>query len=86
MADTVVRLQSPSELELLIRKPTGSVTRKQYQYELKDQFLVNEIKKIKDAPVQEAPKIKPESLGTFKIELSEKDKIARSNLVLPFEK
>lgn len=86
MADTVVRLQSPSELELLIRKPTGSVTRKQYQYELKDQFLVNEIKKIKEAPVQEVPKIKPESLGTFKIELSEKDKIARSNLVLPFEK
>lgn len=86
MADTVVRLQSQSELELLIRKATGSVTRKQYQYELTDNFLVNEIKKITKAPVPETPQIKPESLGTFKIELSEKDKIARSNLVLPFEK
>lgn len=87
MADIVVRLQSKSELELLIRKSTGGVTKKQYQYEIKEHFMVNEIKKkAKEAPVDDTPKIKPESLGTFKIELSEKDRIARNNLVLPFEK
>lgn len=86
MADIVVKLQSKSELELLIRKATGSVTKKQYQYEIKDHFMVNEIKKKKETPVVEAPQVRPESLGTFKIELSEKDRIARNNLVLPFEK
>lgn len=87
MADVVVRLQSKSELELLTRKSTGSVTKKQYQYEIKEHFMVNEIKKkAKESPVDDTPKIKPESLGTFKIELSEKDRIARNNLVLPFEK
>lgn len=86
MADIVVKLHTKSELELLIRKTTGSVTKKQYQYEIKEHFMVNEIKKTKEAPVDMTPKIKPESLGTFKIELSEKDKIARNNLVLPFEK
>lgn len=87
MADIVVRLQSKSELELLTRKSTGSVTKKQYQYEIKEHFMVNEIKKkAKEAPVDDTPKIKPESLGTFKIELSEKDRVARNNLVLPFEK
>lgn len=49
--------------------------------------MVTEIKKRKEeVVVNEVPKVKPESLGTFKIELSEQDKIARSNLVLPFEK
>lgn len=87
MSDVVVKLQTKSELELLIRKATGSVTRKQYQWEIKESHvLVNEIKKKKETPVEETPKVKPESLGTFKIELSEKDKIARQNLVLPFEK
>lgn len=89
MADIVVKLQSKSELELLIRKTTGSVTKKQYQYEIKDHhFMVHEIKKTKESSVDinATPKIKPESLGTFKIELSEKDKIARNNLVLPFER
>lgn len=87
MADIVVKLQTRTELELLIRKSTGSVTRKPYQYELKEHFMVTEIKKRKEeVVVTEVPKVKPESLGTFKIELSEQDKIARSNLVLPFEK
>lgn len=86
MANVVVRLETKSELELLIRKTSGSVTRKQYNYELKDHLLCTEIKKKKEVPVPDTPVVKPESLGTFKIELSEKDKIARSNLVLPFEK
>lgn len=86
LADVVVKLKTRTEMELLIRKATGSVTKKQYKYEIKDHFMVTEVKKQKEAPVEDAPRVKPESLGTFKIELSEKDRIARNNLVLPFEK
>lgn len=87
MADILVTLSSKFDLEILIRKSGGNVTRKFYNYDTSDSIYVTEVKqKPKEAKTDQPTVVRPESLGTFKIELSEEDLVARNTLVLPFEK
>lgn len=85
MANQIVFIETNNTLSILTRKPGGSVTNKNYTYSnIKDSFLVeranNPVKTIENEPV------KPESLGTFKIELEEDELVARNALKMPYER
>lgn len=88
MANAVVTLHSGTELELLLRKTGGKVTRRNYVYQLKDGLPISicEVAKKSESIEEAPPKVTPDALATFKTGLSEVDLIARSNLVLPFER
>ncbi|XP_055912265.1 uncharacterized protein LOC129946198 [Eupeodes corollae] len=86
MADHVLYIESKDTLSILTRKPGGSVTNKNYTYKkTKDSFQVEAIKKKVVKQVENNP-VKPEQLGTFKIELEEDELIARNALKMPYEK
>lgn len=85
MADHVVYMETKNTLSILTRKPGGLVTNKNYTFtRTKDSLFVEPINK--PAKPVENQQVKPESLGTFKIELEEDELIARNALKMPYEK
>ncbi|XP_055846146.1 uncharacterized protein LOC129912067 [Episyrphus balteatus] len=85
MADHILYIETKDTLSILTRKPGGAVTNKNYTFtRTKDSFQVEAIKKAINKVEQVA--VKPEQLGTFKIELEEDELIARNALKMPYEK
>lgn len=94
MANVIVTISDEKYLQILTKKPGGTIARKFYQYQMNDAkhtiWQVNEMKydlgKIKDSS-QSEPTIDPESLATFKINVDgEEELIARNALKLPYER
>ncbi|GAB0096268.1 hypothetical protein DMENIID0001_117520 [Sergentomyia squamirostris] len=86
MAEDIVTIERKNELNIVSRKPGGSVTKKSYRFSIeKTQILITEMKKEETQKIPESS-VDLESLGTFKIGLSDKDLEARNRLILPFEK
>lgn len=85
MADMIVTFVDSSHLSILSRKTGGLISNKDYDYQLANGDLsVKEVKRI--AQKLPEPTIKPESLGTFKIDLDEEELVARNALKLPYER
>uniref|UniRef100_A0A182Q577 Elongator complex protein 5 n=1 Tax=Anopheles farauti TaxID=69004 RepID=A0A182Q577_9DIPT len=95
MADTVITFEDREHIALLVKKSTGSITNRYYQFDpSQEQIAVVEVKRTSDArktattPVtlDTTPStVNPASLGTFKIDLREEEVAARDALTLPFE-
>ncbi|XP_053666510.1 elongator complex protein 5 [Anopheles marshallii] len=91
MADTVVTFEDRTHLSLLIKKPTGGVTNKYYEFDtLKGSFTIVEVKrsfstKQSTRAMGVDPPPNPATLGTFKIDLKDEEVVAKNALTLPFE-
>uniref|UniRef100_A0A1A9W5S6 Elongator complex protein 5 n=1 Tax=Glossina brevipalpis TaxID=37001 RepID=A0A1A9W5S6_9MUSC len=87
MADVVVHIESDSHLTILKRKfGGGRVSFKRYSYKRNGCNLLPELCKEKGAEVVEKKQLKPEQIGTFKIELDEEELVARNALTMPYER
>uniref|UniRef100_A0A182M0K5 Elongator complex protein 5 n=1 Tax=Anopheles culicifacies TaxID=139723 RepID=A0A182M0K5_9DIPT len=91
MADTVITFEDRTHVSLLVKKHTGSVTNKYYEFDpLKDSFAIVEVKrnaqtKQNTAAMEVDPPPNPAALGTFKIDLKDEEVAAKNALTLPFE-
>ncbi|EAL39939.3 AGAP005812-PA [Anopheles gambiae str. PEST] len=91
MADSVITFEDRQHLSLLVKKNTGAVTHKYYEFDpLKDSITVVEAKraaatKAATVSMEENPPPNPASLGTFKIDLKDEEVAAKNALTLPFE-
>lgn len=93
MADSVITFEDKTHLSLLVKKQTGSVTNKYYEFDpTKDSFLIVEVNRSASAKQSTAskeaddpPAPNPAALGTFKIDLKDEEVAARNALTLPFE-
>uniref|UniRef100_A0A182NJH9 Elongator complex protein 5 n=1 Tax=Anopheles dirus TaxID=7168 RepID=A0A182NJH9_9DIPT len=95
MADTVITFEDREHIALLVKKSTGAITNRYYQFDpSQDQIAVVEVKRStgagKTATTPAAldtttPAPNPATLGTFKIDLCEEEMAARNALTLPFE-
>ncbi|XP_050075391.1 elongator complex protein 5 [Anopheles maculipalpis] len=93
MADSVITFEEKTHLSLLVKKHTGAVTNKYYEFDpMKESFFVVEVKRsastkqstaLKEADEPPAPN--PAALGTFKIDLKDEEMAAKNALTLPFE-
>uniref|UniRef100_A0A182WL75 Elongator complex protein 5 n=1 Tax=Anopheles minimus TaxID=112268 RepID=A0A182WL75_9DIPT len=91
MADTVITFEDRTHVSLLVKKHTGSVTNKYYEFDpQKDSFTILEVKR--SAPTKQNtvatevdPPPNPAALGTFKIDLKDEEVAAKNALTLPFE-
>ncbi|XP_049291088.1 elongator complex protein 5 [Anopheles funestus] len=91
MADTIITFEDRTHLSLLVKKHTGSVTNKYYEFDpQKESFFVLEVKrsaltKQNTVAMQVDPPPNPATLGTFKIDLKDEEVAAKNALTLPFE-
>uniref|UniRef100_A0A182SY03 Elongator complex protein 5 n=1 Tax=Anopheles maculatus TaxID=74869 RepID=A0A182SY03_9DIPT len=93
MADSVTTFEDKTHLSLLVKKPTGAVTNKYYEFDpMKDSFFIVEVKRSASAKQSTAtkeevdpPAPNPAALGTFKIDLKDEEIAAKNALTLPFE-
>lgn len=93
MADSVITFEDRTHLSLLVKKHTGAVTNKYYEFDpAKDSFFIVEVKRAASAKqskasqeADEPPAPNPAALGTFKIDLKDEEMAAKNALTLPFE-
>ncbi|XP_035906925.1 elongator complex protein 5 [Anopheles stephensi] len=93
MADSVITFEDTTHLSLLVKKHTGAVTNKYYEFDpTKDSFLIVEVKRSAAAKqgtaskeADDPPAPNPAALGTFKIDLKDEEMAAKNALTLPFE-
>uniref|UniRef100_A0A182K8Q3 Elongator complex protein 5 n=1 Tax=Anopheles christyi TaxID=43041 RepID=A0A182K8Q3_9DIPT len=91
MSDSVITFEDRQHLSLLVKKITGAVTNKYYEFDpLKDSIAIVETKrtpptKPSTASVELDPPPNPATLGTFKIDLKDEEVAAKNALTLPFE-
>lgn len=86
LANVVVTIKDSVNLSIISRKSNGSVTKKLFQYQYREQQL--HVKEVKHEIVSKTvePTIEPESLTTFKINVDEEELVARNALKLPYER
>uniref|UniRef100_A0A182PIG6 Elongator complex protein 5 n=1 Tax=Anopheles epiroticus TaxID=199890 RepID=A0A182PIG6_9DIPT len=93
MADSVITFEDRQHLSLLVKKSSGAITNKYYEFDpSKDSFTVVETKRKSSAPSKATtvsmeidPPPNPATLGTFKIDLKDEEVAAKNALTLPFE-
>ncbi|XP_031632919.1 uncharacterized protein LOC116346824 [Contarinia nasturtii] len=88
MANIEVFLNNASELQILTKRNTGSITRKVYQYTIASNYEISVREKVKETTKKQntAPAIDPESLATFKISAGSGEQASRDALKLPYER
>lgn len=94
MADTVITFEDHEHMALLVKKTSGAVTNKYYQFEVPPSMKTIHVTEVpRPAQAREGasvaaavePPPNPASLGTFKIDLKEEEIKAKNALTLPFE-
>ncbi|XP_055316984.1 elongator complex protein 5 isoform X2 [Sitodiplosis mosellana] len=88
MSNIEVFLRDESELQILTKRNTGTITRKEYQYTIGACYEISVREKVKKAAEKQntTPSIDPESLATFKITAGSGEQATKDALKLPYER